>query len=1227
MIIDAYPLSALQAGMLYHSELDGVTFHDHTTLTLRGTFDEAALVRALDELSARHEVLRTSFDLTGFSEPVQLVHDRAEIPLTVSDGEPEYGPFDWTRAPLLRVHVRPEAGRFALTVYFHHAILDGWSVARLVSELLARYATPGLPVEPPGARFRDLVAAEKAVLARPEAAEFWRETIAEAPEGRLPRMPGYPTGGPRKVEVLATALPGDLAKALAGEAAAARVPLRSVLLAAHVRVMALLTGDPDVLTGILTHSRPESEAGDEVLGLFLNTVPLRVRADAPELVQRVFQTEVAALPYRHFPLFEIQRASGRARLLDTHVDFRDFHVDGGAATTVEGQDFFEQTDFAFSAAFVRTPGQGLTLTISYDAAEFPAGQIAAIRDCYLRVLEGRPALDPRESEAISRWNDTGAGQPGHTLHSLVFEQARRNPHAPAVCFEGAWLSYAELADRAARLAGALRAAGAGPERRVGVLLERGPDVPVALLAVLAAGGAFVALDPDLPDERIALMLAESGASVVVTSGELAGRVALPCVDVASRAEPLTVAVAPAQLAYVIFTSGSSGTPKGAAITHEAIASRLLWWRARLDAEDRVLVKAPFSFDAFVLETFLPLIIGGGLVLSRPGGQLEPGYLRQLMADEHVTMIMVVPSLLSALLEADALPPDLKLVVSGGEQLTPELVARFRATLPATELGNHYGPAETTLEVTAHPCVEDEPLVPIGRPLPGCRIEILDSAMERVPIGTRGELYIGGLQVARGYLGRPGLTAERFLPAPGGDRLYRTGDLARWLPSGELEYLGRDDSQVKIRGMRVELGEIETAIRAAPGVTGAAVALAGGRLVGYFTGPAGEPPDLRDTLPDHMIPRAWVHLDALPLTRNGKLDRDALPAPEATGYIPPRDSVEAELAVLWEEVLGVERAGIVDDFFELGGHSLAALRLAVRIRGEFGRELPVSAVLSAPTIHELADVLRTPEDLAPRSQVVTLNAKGERTPIFLFHALGGQVFRYHPLARRLGRDHPVYAVAARGLEPGEEPHETLAEMADDYVRELRAVRPDGPYVLGGFCIGGNIAIEVARRLRAAGEQVPLVVLFYSSAEQPVVNSSLEDDTALLFHALASGPLDEELTEQVRALPAEERLLAVMGAASAAHRLPPDTTDVEQARRFLRVFRANAHAVGRFQHQPYDGDVILFSPEALDLGWDAIVTGRLVTSPIPHDLVTILYEPLVAEAAATIRSWIDHGLSDH
>ncbi|WP_239131204.1 thioesterase domain-containing protein, partial [Planobispora takensis] len=422
-----------------------------------------------------------------------------------------------------------------------------------------------------------------------------------------------------------------------------------------------------------------------------------------------------------------------------------------------------------------------------------------------------------------------------------------------------------------------------------------------------------------------------------------------------------------------------------------------------------------------------------------------------------------------------------------------------------------------------------------------------------------------------------------------------------------------------------------ALRAEPSVLDAVVIAHEQHLVAYVVGEPdpGLRERLRSRLPDHLIPRVVVPLDALPLTTSGKLDRAALPAPEpASGrpYVPPRDEIEARLAVLFEEILDVTAVGALDDFFELGGHSLSALRLAARVRHELGRNLPVAAVLAAPTVHELADVLRQPEDLAPPSRIVPLNTRGDRPPIFLFHALGGQVFRYHPLARRLGPDQPVYAIAARGLAPGEEPHTTLAGMADDYAADLLAVRPRGPYVLGGFCIGGNIALEVARRLRERGAEVPLVVLMYANAEEPVAPASLEDDTVLLFHALAGGPEETLGLDPARLaeLPPQERLLAVMGAASAADRLAPDTADVEQARRYLSVFRANAHAVGGFRHEPYDGDVALFAPRPEDGRWSSVVKGGFAHAQIPEERVPILYEPLVADAAANIRKWMDHGI---
>jgi amino acid adenylation domain-containing protein len=817
-----------------------------------------------------------------------------------------------------------------------------------------------------------------------------------------------------------------------------------------------------------------------------------------------------------------------------------------------------------------------------------------------------------------------------------------------------------------RLARRLRRVGVGPDQVVGVCLERGAELVAAVHAVVAAGGAYLALEPDYPAQRLGVMVADADARVVVTTSALAGRlpptpgvelVLLDAEAAALEAEdpgPLELEIPPDCLAYVLFTSGSTGRPKGVGVSHRAIGNRLWWMQEAfgLTPTDRVLHKTPFSFDVAVWELFWPLLVGAGLVVARPGGHRDPAYLAELMAAEQVTTVHFVPSMLDAFLEEPDLAGRLgrlRRVVCSGEALPAALAARCLQRLPGVELHNLYGPTEAAVDVSWHACRAGEPVVPIGRPVANTRLEVLGPGGQRVPVGSPGELCIGGVQLARGYLGRPALTAERFVPdpyapAPGG-RLYRTGDLARWRPDGELEYLGRLDFQVKVRGHRIELGEIEAELARQPEVR-AAVVLArddgtGPRLVAYLVGQAGAElaaidwhQRLRAHLPEHMLPTALVYLDTLPLTANGKIDRNALPPPTHTrrsrAFVPPRDPLEARLATLFEETLGVDPVGVHDDFFELGGHSLLALRLAMRVRRDLGRDLPVATTLAAPTVAQLAAALRRPQDSAPPGRIVPLQPAGERTPLFLVHALGGQVFRYLPLTRRLGADQPVYAIAARGLAEGEDPHDTLAEMVGDYLAHLRAVRPHGPYVLGGYCIGGNIALEMARALRVEGEQVELVVLIYSDADEPVVTASLEDDAVLTMHALAGGQLDADLGELHRLDP-DQQLLAVIEAAARADRLQPDTADLEQARRFLRVFRANAHAVGRYQHEPYDGAVALLVPAqddhipaGADLGWAKVVNGRLRVHSYPGDRFSVLYEPVVAHAATELRKWMDHGL---
>jgi amino acid adenylation domain-containing protein len=617
-------------------------------------------------------------------------------------------------------------------------------------------------------------------------------------------------------------------------------------------------------------------------------------------------------------------------------------------------------------------------------------------------------------EVVESWNATATAFPDdRCVHELIAAQAARTPEAVAVVLEAASLTYGALEARANQLAHHLRTLGVGPDVRVALCLERGLELVVALLAVLKAGGAYVPLDPSYPAERLRFMLEDSAPVVVLTQATLRSLVegaGVAVLDVVAEAggwetapvtAPVVPGLGPAHLAYVIYTSGSTGRPKGVSNAHRGVVNRLVWMQQayELAPGEGVLQKTPVSFDVSVWELFWPLLVGARVVLARPGGQQDPAYLVEAIARHRVTTVHFVPSMLQAFVAA--LPtespglsgacPGLRRLVCSGEALSAALVQRVQARLPHVALHNLYGPTEAAVDVTAWPCEplaagDDAASVPIGRPIANARLYVLNSAGQPAPVGGGGELYIGGVPVARGYLHRPGLTAERFVPdafadAPGA-RLYRTGDLARWRADGVLEFLGRVDAQVKVRGFRIELGEIEARLAAHGAVRDVAVlarveAPGDVGLVAYYVGePAGDAAALRRwvaaALPDYMVPAAYVRLAALPLTPSGKLDRRALPAPDAAalatrGYEAPEGATEQALAALWAEVLRVERVGRHDDFFALGGHSLLVVTLVERMRRR-GLHADVRALFTTPTLAAFA----TAVDDSPRGVDVPPN---------------------------------------------------------------------------------------------------------------------------------------------------------------------------------------------------------------------------------------------------------------
>ncbi|MBZ4417446.1 amino acid adenylation domain-containing protein, partial [Myxococcus sp. RHSTA-1-4] len=867
---------------------------------------------------------------------------------------------------------------------------------------------------------------------------------------------------------------------------------------------------------------------------------------------------------------------------------------------------------------------------------------------------------------LMEWNGATASFPREEcLHSLLEQQAARTPYAPAVQLGDLALSFRELNARANQLAWHLRSLGVGPDVRVGLCLERTQDAIIALLAVLKAGGAFVPIDPAAPAQRKSFVLQDCGASVLLTVQHLADawkpevrhRVCLDSQDVRLTSlsrDNLPPLATPDNLAYVIYTSGSTGTPKGVMVQHRSwMHLRAATAQALHDGQTgplRFSVNAPLFFDVS-MEQLLHVVDGHCLCLVPEKTRLDPGAMLDWLERQKVDVLDCTPAQLTLLLQAGLLErahvP--RMVVCAGEAMDDVLWQPLARTT-RTRTFNAYGPTECTVYATSW-CVQDAsvPVPVIGRPLPNLQAYVLDEQLQLAPLGVPGELYLAGEGLARGYLGRPALTAERFIPNPfstePGARMYRTGDKARWRADGTLEYLGRLDFQVKVRGFRIELGEIETVLRTHPSVKDAAVLAredvpGDKRLVAYVVAgtseldPAALRAHLQQRLPEYMVPSAFVALSGLPLNANGKVDRKVLPAPRAldvptVGHVAPRDPLELTLARVWEQVLGVQPVGVRTSFFELGGHSLLAVRLMAAMRQATGRQLPLAALFQAPTVEQLAALLRR-QDSGTYSPLVPFGTQANigKAPVFFVHPVGGNVLSYAELARLLGTDRPFYALQARGLDGPTAPMNTVEEMATEYVKTIRSVQPSGPYFLGGWSMGGVIAYEMAHQLRAGGEQVALVAMIDSYVPSVTVAKEPEPDRmqlAFMFArdmmgaSLADLPLD---LEQLAGLEPDAMLERLLQAAANAGALPPGT-DAEHVRALFRVFEANLLASRRYEAPATQGRVVLFkatdSAEGLpeDGGWKALVGDGLEQHLLPGDHYSLLRQPAVRELAERLR----------
>ncbi|HYM75116.1 MAG TPA: amino acid adenylation domain-containing protein [Candidatus Dormibacteraeota bacterium] len=1151
------PLSAVQQRLWVLEQLHPGSGGDHVALGLRwtGPIDPGSIKSALSETIRRHEILGAEFrsvdgaptqvltspqveiafvDLQHLEEP-----ERAEQLLQLAEQE-DAKPFDLARGPLLRAtHLQLAGKEQALLLVAHRILCDKASLRILLNEIHSIYrAQAGAG---PAERAEIPLQYHEADSGKVSASElsYWTQRLAGAPSSvDLPTDRPRPAVQTFRCHSQRMLLESPLVQRLRELGQRHGATLFTTLLAAFNVLLYRYARQEDLVVGTRVSGR--SRPGlDRVVGPLENMLALRVNlADDPgfaDLLPRVHAAVEGAFAHQAVPFegvvaeLRLERDMSRHPLFQIMFDMpgargRD---PGAEMSWIEIDTRWEQFDLSVE---LHEADGAVGARFSYNTDLFDAATVVRMME-HFRILLEAAANDP--ARAISRlpllsegerhqivveWNDTAVEYPRDIpLHQLIEAQVDKTPDSTAVIYEQQRLTYRQLNDRANQLARYLQKGGVGPDVLVGVCAERSVEMVLALLAAMKAGGAYVPLDPDYPKDRLKAMLSDANPPVVLTQAHLLDR--LPegtenvfCLDrdwpslAGESTENLPATVGGKNQAYAIYTSGSTGKPKGVPNVHEGIVNRLLWMQDmyHLTGKDRVLQKTPFSFDVSVWEFFWPLLTGATLVVARPGGHRDPAYLVNLIAEQGITTLHFVPSMLSIFLESAGLERcgSVRQVFASGEALPFELQQRFFERMRA-KLHNLYGPTEAAVDVTYWECKPDnkQTVVPIGRPIANTQIRILDSNLQPTPIGVPGELHIGGIGIARGYLNRPELTKEKFIPDPfskaTGARLYKTGDLARFLPDGNIEYLGRTDFQVKVRGLRIELGEIEAVLGQCDGVLQAVVAVredAPGdkRLIAYLiAAPGGEPPvenlrrELKDRLPDYMVPSRFIFVEKFPMTTSGKVDRKALPAPpleQGTGFgmVAPRNEVEATLTSLFAKVLGLPSVGVTDNFFDLGGHSLLAGRLLAQVQAATGRQIPLSAMFRGATVESLAKLVTLGSGVDHEPVVMEIqHGDSSRLPFFAIVPPGEESIGYAMLARHMGPRQTVYKIQGHApVTYGKRPYtdEEMKALTSEYLAAMRSVQAHGPYCLGGLCDGTHIAEQIVLKLESQGEEAGLFAIF-------------------------------------------------------------------------------------------------------------------------------------------------------
>ncbi len=1158
---DSAPLSFAQERLWFLDQLeqDSSFYNLARCLSLEGVLDVEALKKALTRILDRHETLRTTIRVAN-GNPCQIVGQSKPFPLHVIDlsKSPAHErdddiqerlsrvlnaeitrPFDLSRDLMVRATLVHLGGaRHALLLVTHHIASDAWSAAVLLQELSTLYATisrgepeslPELPIQ-----YADFVLWQRhrltGILLQKQLS-YWKTQLSGMAVLQLPTDRPRPAIQTYRGATQSVTFPRALSDRLEELSRKEGVTLFMTLLAAFHTLLYRYSGQEDITVGspIAGRVRPETEG---LIGMFVNTLVLRTDLSGNpafrELLGRVRRIALAAYEHQDLPFEKVVEALrpprdlSRSPLFQVMFAFQNVPRPTFELPDLLVTDIATHTDAAtLDLSLYAVMANGcLTTTFEYNTDLFDADTIRRMIGHFETLLRGilttpdqrisdLPMLaDGERNQLLVEWNDTSADHPFcKSIHALFEEQVERSPTAVAVVFEGKQLTYRELNIKANQLASALRNLGVGPDVLVGICVERSLDMVVGLLGVLKAGGAYLPLDPAFPKDRLAFTLHDSQAAVLLTQQSLLPLLATTahvlCLDsdsadsVLQATNNLDYHGSLDNLANVIYTSGSTGLPKGVQIPHRAVVNllRSMQRQQRLTERDVLLAVTTLAFDIAGLELFLPLIVGARVVLAGRDVAADPARLMHTLRVSGATVMQATPATWKLLLEAGWQGDTHLRILCGGEALPRQLAGQLLGR--CASLWNVYGPTETTIWSTSYKVSATDTAISIGRPIDNTYVYILNADLQPVPVGVLGDLYIGGLGLARGYLHRAELTAEKFIPDSFGDepgaRLYKTGDLARYLPDGNIDLLGRVDHQVKIRGFRIELGECEAVLSRYPQVRQAVVVVredpSGERiLVAYVTTKPGTVFTvaeaigfLKSTLPDYMVPSAFVVLNELPLTPNGKVDRRALPMPDSgrrtpeEGFVAARNHLEREVANIWQEVLGIQPVGVKDNFFDLGGYSFLAVRVMSRIETVFGKKLPVTALFQMPTVEQLGQLLRQEVSLPPWHSLAPLQPNGSKVPFFWVHGESSDAL----LSRYLGKDQPLYGLLHQTHDGTPARYTSVEDIASHYLSEIRTVQANGPYFIGGYCFGGLLAFEMAQQLKRRGEQVGLLVLLAPS----------------------------------------------------------------------------------------------------------------------------------------------------